>query len=809
MRIARLSLVVLVTIIALAAAPDAAPRLLKLTPVPFTNVTIEDRFWAPRRATNRDVSIAHSFKMLEEFGNIANLDLAASNARAGYHGPVFADSDLYKVLESASYLLAERRDPALEAQVDAIIERIAKAQRDDGYIDTWYEVNAPDRRFTNLRDDHELYCAGHMYEAAVAHHQATGKRTLLDVATKHADLLCRTFGSGPGQRMGYCGHPEIELALVKLWRETGERRYFDLAKFFVDHRGSGFFADEHKTPKDQYDGRYWQDNAPIRDQRCIVGHAVRAGYLMSGALDVAVEIDDEALLSAIGRVWRNLSERNMFITGGMGPSGSNEGFTEDFDLPTATAYQETCASVALAMWNHRLALATGDTRYADLMETSLYNGILAGVSLDGTRFFYVNPLASEGGHHRSEWFGCACCPPNVTRTLAALGGYAYATGHGALWVNLYIQGSVKANVDGVDVSMRVTTDYPWDGRVTFEIEPAREQTFGLRLRVPAWCDGASVRVNGAPAPLVLERGYAVIDRAWKKGDRVELDLPMPPRRVASDPRVAATRGEYALARGPLVYCVEKADLDASLERFALPVETPLATTKRDDVLGGVVTIDGEGLVAGAPSWDGGLYRTAVPPKRVRFSAVPYYAWDNRAPGPMRVWLPTAPQPPMVRGAEQSANLTLSSRSGYAQPEGVRDGVEPRSSGEQPARLCHFWPNKGPTPNAAGAIDATRTEWIEYAWKEPVTLGGVRVYWFDDTGRGECRLPKAARVLYRDGDAWKPLPGGALPIELDRWCELRSGDVTTTALRLEMDLPPGFSVGVHEWKVLDPDGANGI
>ncbi len=798
-----LSIVSAIAMLTIAEPPstvtDASPPLLKLSAVPFTNVTITDRFWAPRQATNRETSLAYSLDMLEKSGNLTNLDTAARGAREGFIGPVFADSDTFKALEAIAYSLATHPDPALEARLDAIIARVAAAQRPDGYLNTWYEVNEPDRRFTNLRDNHELYCAGHLFEAAAAHVAATGKRTLLDVATKYADLLCATFGSGPGQRMGYCGHPEVELALIKLWRVTGERRYFDLARFFVTSRGTGFFADEHHTPKDQYDGRYWQDNVPIREHRAVVGHAVRAGYLMSGAVDVAVESDDPELLSMIRRVWRNTTERNMFITGGMGASGSNEGFTEDFDLPNLTAYQETCASVALAMWNHRLALATGDARYADCMETSLYNGILAGVSLDGTKFFYVNPLASQGDHHRSPWFGCACCPPNVTRTLSSLGGYAYATGHDALWVNLFVQGSVKTAIAGTDIAMQITTDYPWDGSVRFDLEPKRESTFALKLRVPSWCEGANVTVNGSVVPIAIDHGYATIARSWKSGDRVDLTLPMPPRRVASDPRVTENRGLLAIARGPLVYCIEAADVDAPVASLAIPPEVPLQIVQRPDLLGGVVTITGEALTGGGQPWSGGLYRAVAAPQRVGFTAIPYYAWDNRTPGAMRVWIPTVPDPSRIVGLEGQAAVDVSFRSGYARPEGVRDGIEPRASSEQPAALCHFWPQRG-SPE-------TRSAWISYSWPAPVAVSGVRVYWFDDTGRGECRLPKSARLSYRDGGTWKPLPTSSthgVPIQLDRWCELRCSTVLTDALRLELEYPDGYSVGVHEWKVLGPD-----
>ena len=612
------------------AQPPAEPP--RLREVPFTHVTIDDAFWSPRRAVNRTVSLQHSLDKLESTGAIANFDLAAANKRDGYRGPVYSDSDLFKTLEAVSYSLATDPDPALAARLESIIARVAAAQHDDGYLNSWYAVNAPGKRFTNLRDHHELYCAGHLFEAAVAHHQATNSTTLLDVATRYADLIDRTFRTGPAPREGYPGHPEIELALVKLWRTTGERRYFDLARHFIDARGVKFFAKEHSTPAAKYNGEYWQDNAPVREHTRVTGHAVRFAYLLSGALDVAAETGDRALLDMNHRVWDNTLGRNTYITGGIGPSAHNEGFTTDFDLPNHTAYQETCASVAMVLWNHRLALAYADSRYADAVETALYNGVLAGVSQDGTRFFYVNPLESKGTHHRSAWFGCACCPPNVCRTLAALGGYAYAASDDALFVNLFIQGSVRTDLNAGPADIAVATDYPWDGKIDFTIKAAPAQ-WSLMLRAPAWCDAPRVLLNGKPTNSgPPQRGYLPVANP-RPGDVITLDLPMPVRRVESRAEVAANRGRLAITRGPLVYCVEAIDTQAPLEHLRIPRDAALTPTRRD----GIVVLQGAGL-SRAP-WTAGLYRPAQPQTPVLFTAVPYYTWDNRAPGAMMVWLP--------------------------------------------------------------------------------------------------------------------------------------------------------------------------
>ncbi len=771
----------------------AAPPLVKLEAVPFTRVEIADSFWAPRRETNRLASIPVNLANLEKAGNLANLRRAALGETNRYDGPVFMDSDVYKALEAAAYTLATHPDPELDRRLDEIIAVLAAAQQPDGYLNSYYTVKEPGRRWVNLRDNHELYCAGHLFEAAVAHHQATGKTNFLTIARRFADYIDSVFGPPP-KRLGYPGHPEIELALVKLWRVTGERRYFELARFFVENRGRKFFATEHRTPLERYDGTYWQDDVPIYDHQNIKGHAVRAAYLMSGVTDIVRETEDPRLLRMLHRVWRNTTERNQYLTGGIGPSAHNEGFTEDYDLPNLTAYQETCATIALAQWAHRLALLHADARFADVVERALYNGVLAGVSRDGTRFFYVNPLESRGRHHRSAWFSCACCPPNVARTLASLGGYACATGSNALYVNLYIQGAVRAAVAGQEVHLRVQTDYPWEGRVRFEFVQAGGAPFALRLRQPGWCRAVKVAVNGERwANPPVERGYLVLERAWQTGDRVELDLALPVERVVAHPNVKANRGLFALQRGPLVYCLEQVDQTEPLDALYFSPEEPLGLQRDADLLGGGYALEGLARVAPAPKWHRRLYQPLPPARPVSFRAIPYYAWDNRAPGPMKVWLPTTPPLPRVGGPETRARVTVSFANNNSQPEGIHDGVEPARSGEQPAALCHWWPRRG------------TAEWAQYTWPQPLTVTGARVYWFDDTGRGACRLPVRWQVEYLDDGAWKPVAArGDYPVALDRWCEVRFEPVTTTALRLVVQLQPNWAAGVHEWQVLEAD-----
>lgn len=611
---------------------------MPLQQVPFTSVKIDDRFWKPRQDTNRLVSLPHALAMLKEAGNIGNMELASEGARQGFKGYVFQDSDLYKVIEAISYSLATHPNSELEAELDALIEKIRKAQMPDGYLDTYYEINAPDKRWSNLRDHHELYCAGHLIEAAVAHNRATGKRTLLDVAIKLADCIDGRFGDPPRKHEGYPGHPELELALVKLWRLTGEKRYFDLAFHFITHRGEKYFAKEHGTPLDRYDGTYWQDNVPIRDQTMIVGHAVRAAYLLSGVTDVVSEKQDDGLETMLHRVWDNAVGTRMYLTGGIGTSGSNEGFTSDFDLPNFSAYQETCASVALAMWNQRMALLFEDAKYADVMERSLYNAMLAGGSLNGRGYFYDNPLGTFGGHHRQGWFGCACCPPNLERTLGCLGQYAYGVSKDALVVNLFLPGEADIAVAGKRVNLLVKGDYPWDGKLSFELKPESPARFVLRIRVPDWASGAGLKLNGEARKTTIEKGYAVFDREWRPGDKVEMDLPMPVRRVEADLRVVENQGRLAIARGPLIYCLEGCDNDGHAVGISIPQDAALDARFEPDLLGGVVAITCEGF--SREGKDDQLYGVPAGRKPVKVKAVPYCVWDNREPGDMQVWVPS-------------------------------------------------------------------------------------------------------------------------------------------------------------------------
>ena len=553
--------------------------------------------------------------------------------------------------KSASLALATHPDAQLEALVDQVVEKIVSAQQPDGYLNTHFIVTQPELRFKNLRDFHELFCAGHLVEAAVAHYQATGKRTLLDATCRYIDLIGATFGPEPGQKRGYDGHPELEMALVRLYHATGEERYLQMARFQVEERGRKplFFlteARERGEDPDKFWARtyeYCQAHAPIRDQDEVVGHAVRAMYLYSAAADLAREFHDPSLLATCERLWDHLVHRRMYLTGGIGPGHHNEGFTEDYDLPDETAYAESCAAIGLMFWNERMAQLTGDGRYADVIERVMYNGFLSGLSLDGMRFFYENPLASTGNHHRQEWYACPCCPPNLSRTLASIGGYFYATGPAAAWVHQYAQGAVELDIDGRPVRLEVQTRYPWDGEITLAVIPEQPQAFVLSLRVPDWCEQFELSVNGERLDQQPGRnGYLAIQRIWQPGDRVRLWLVMPIRPVFANPAARQLVGRVALQRGPLVYCLEGVDhAMAALDRISIDPHHvgSFSTEHRPELLGGVTVLRGTGKMIADRDWGEDLYRSNPPlQEEVAITAIPYYAWDNRAAGEMRVWL---------------------------------------------------------------------------------------------------------------------------------------------------------------------------
>lgn len=613
-----------------------------IRPIPHAAVAIDDPFWNPRIKTNRTRTLYHQYEMLKKGGH---LDALTLTWKPGDPNPphIFWESDTAKWIEACAYSLATHPDPALEAKMDEVITLLAGAQQKDGYLNAHFTVVEPDKRFTNLRGMHELYCAGHLIEAGVAHFRATGKRTLLDVVCRYADYIDSVFG--PGKRVGYCGHEEIELALIKLYRATGEKRYLNLCKFFIDERGKSpnFFEQEakarHEERKPDYapDMSYYQAHAPVRQQKEAVGHAVRAMYLYCGMADLAAETGDATLLRTCRTLWESVTERKMYLTGGIGSRHLGEAFGDDYELPNLSAYAETCAAIGLVLLAHRMTHLDLDGRYADVAERALYNGVISGVSRDGQKYFYVNPLASVGTHHRQEWYGCACCPPNLARLLASLGGYIYSQSDRALYVHLYITSTVKTEVAGMQVTLSQQTDYPYDGDVKLTVRTARPARFAIHLRVPGWCRAFTLNVNGKTVKAQSRKGYVSINQQWKDGDTIGLSLALPVERIVADPRVVDDTGCVALQRGPLVYCLEQCDHKLDIHTLAIADSTRITAKQDPKTLGGTVVLSGPAQALPAS----GLYvRTdeAGQPKATKFTAIPYYLWDNRKPGTMRVWM---------------------------------------------------------------------------------------------------------------------------------------------------------------------------
>jgi uncharacterized protein len=628
--------------------PRAATKPTKdypIAPVPLTAVRITDKFWAPRREINRTVTIPHIMQQNELTGRVDNFLKAAKQKPGAYQGQRYNDTDVYKIIEAASWSLVDHPDPALDKKLDELVAIVAAAQESDGYLYTPRSVDpanpapgAGPERWSWLHTSHELYDQGHLIEAAVAHYSATGKRTFLDVAVKSADLMVRTFG--PGKRRDVPGHEEVELALVKLYRATGGQKYLDLAKFFLDERGRAHGVEHPQFEQGNRffmynDLSYRQDQAPVARQTSAVGHAVRATYLYSAMTDVATLVEN-SLLPTIEALFADVTQTKMYVTGGLGADGRTEAFGAEYALPNR-AYAETCAAIGGMLWYHRLFLRTGKAAPYDVLERTLYNGYLSGVSLSGNRFFYQNPLVSDGRADRSAYFDVACCPANLARLMEELPGLIYAQSAARVFVNLFVGSRASLTVGGVPLNLTQDTDYPWSGAVMLHVDPARALTATLSVRIPSWAlanepPGAlyryaaaiaatpTVTVNGAPVPMAITDGYVDIRRRWHKGDVVSIELPMPVRRVLANEKVAEDQGKAAIQRGPILYALEGADNGGSLKDLKLPLDAPLTSAFRADLLNGVQVVR---ATAGG--------RT--------ITAIPYYAWNNRGKGEMEVWVP--------------------------------------------------------------------------------------------------------------------------------------------------------------------------
>ncbi len=631
-------------------------------------------FWGSRLKTAHDVTIPHSINELEKDGHVTNFDKAAGKAEGPLSGHHAFDSDLYKVLEGALISLEHNDDPKLLKRVDDIIDRILAAQQKDGFLISWFIVNTPEKRWEDLRLEHQMYNAGHFFEMAGEHQRLTGNPKVVDSAKRFADHIDGIFG--PNKRYDVDGHQEVELALIKLYRVTGERRYLELAKFFLDERGYAHGterkpfdpksqvlpAQTEGKPTQEQQREFWharlrlrngrmQDHKPVVDQHEAVGHAVRAGYMYSAMADILRFTDAPGYEMALDHLWKDVVRRKMYITGGLGTGQyDDEGFGDPYLLPNESAYSESCAAIAHVLWQYRMNLLKGQAKYADMMELALYNGVLSGISISGDHFFYQNPLASQSGGERSSWIGLSCCPTNLARIFPQVGGLVYAQSKKEVLVNLYAAGEATLKMDdGSALKLTQKTEYPWDGKILLTINPAQVADFNLKLRIPGWALGkpvpsdlyrlenvksspVSLKVNGEKTEAKLgDDGYVHLKRTWKAGDVVELELPMPIQRVYAHEKVEADRGKVTLMRGPLVYCLEAADQpDVNLTNLVLPRSAEMTTKHHTDLLGGVTTLAGEALAEGK--------------NPITVTAIPYYAWQNRKTGAMTVWIKELAKP---------------------------------------------------------------------------------------------------------------------------------------------------------------------
>lgn len=785
-----------------------------ITPVPFTSVKVTDHFWGQRLEASRSVTIPLAFSKCEETGRYTNFSDAAKHLKdPKQEFPdkawtyTFDDTDPYKTIEGASYLLqtypnAKYKGKSLKLYIDSVINVIGSAQEPDGYLYTARTKSpsklhewAGDSRWSKEEDlSHELYNLGHMIEGAIAHYQATGSTKFLNIAKRFADCVCREVGAGSGQSCVVPGHQIAEMALCKLYVVTGEKKYLDEAKFFLDYRG--------KTTIQQ---DYSQSHKPVISQDEAVGHAVRAAYMYAGMADVAALTGDKDYIKAIDAIWDNIVSKKMYITGGIGSTSSGEAFGDNYQLPNMSAYCETCAAIGNVYVNYRLFLLHGDSKYYDVLERSLYNGLISGVSLDGGGFFYPNPLESMGQHQRQPWFGCACCPSNICRFIPSVPGYIYAVKDNNLYVNLFMSDNATVNVNGKKVSLSQTTEYPWDGDIAIKVGTAAQ--FGMKVRIPGWVRnqvvpsdlyhysdlcrlGYTITVNGKAVDATIGAdGYVLIDRKWKKGDTVRLHFDMQPRTVKANGLVDADKGLVAIERGPVVYCAEWCDNDFDVASVLINQNPQIAVANTTLKILGTdypvvgLTTDGQTL-----QFDKSGRLTA---SDVKIKLIPYYAWCHRGSGKMRVWLTQdlsastpAQQPTLASKAKVTSSSELPALSS------INDRLVPKNADDRSIPYTHWWPKKN------------TTEWIAYEFQKPSTVQTSTVYWFDDSPWGGCRVPKSWTLYYKDANgSWMPVSnptgygtakGVANTVNFD--------PVTTSAMKIEVVLDPDNSGGLYEWSV---------
>lgn len=769
-----------------------------IQPKPFTEVKINDNFWAPKIKTNHEVTIPIAIQKSLESGRVDNFKIAGGLMDGKFCSEYpFDDSDIYKIIEAASYSLQTYPDPELEKTVDSLIYFVNSAQEDDGYLFTNRTIGknlhswVGTSRWEKVNDlSHELYNLGHMFEAATAHYAATGKRTLLDVAIKAADRIDADFG--PGKIQDYPGHQEVELGLVKLYRATNDEKYLNLAKYFLDIRGQKGIGNPTT---------YNQSHKPVTEQSEAVGHAVRATYMWIAMADVAALTGNKDYIEAIDRLWHDVVDTKMYVIGGIGATGNHEGFDEPYVLPNMSAYNETCAAVGNAFWNHRMFLMSGDSKYIDVMELSMYNNVISGVSVSGDHFFYPNPLASYGQHSRSEWFGCACCPPNVARFLPYMPGMIYAQDESDVYVNLFISSDASFKVGKKELALSQKAELPWEGTAEISVTSAKPVESNIKIRIPGWAknqpvpsdlytyadksdETTKISVNGnAVEYKVDEKGYVNIERKWKKGDKISIEFPYEIREVKANEKITEDNGKVAIERGPIVYCTEWADYkDGHVLNLLFDPASKLTASIDPNFYGGVTVIEGE-----AKSTKKELDESITVSEDKPMKLIPYYLWNNRGPGEMRVWLPTEksatkPLPAPTVASQSKATASVKSKAIMA----IKDQYYPKSSNDSSNPYLHWWPKTG------------TLEWVEYEFEAPKEVFEVKVYWYDDAPFGGCRIPTSWEVVYKDGDEWKPVPTSEeYKVVKDDWNTIKFDPVKTSTIRVKLQLDEKFSAGIHE------------
>ena len=777
-----------------------------INPVPFTAVKVTPgTFWGQRLEASRKVTIPLAFSKCEETGRYTNFSNAAQHLKDPSKvfpvgGLSFDDTDPYKTIEGASYILQTYPDKKLVQYIDSVLNVIASAQEPDGYLYTSRTQNpqhphewAGDKRWSKEEDlSHELYNLGHMVEGAIAHYQATGSRKFLDIAIRYADVVCKEVGPNPGQACVVPGHQIAEMALAKLYLVTGDKKYLDEAKFFLDYRGKTTITHD-----------YSQAHKPVIEQDEAVGHAVRAAYMYAGMADVAALTGDKDYIKAIDAIWDNIVSKKLYITGGIGATSNGEAFGKNYELPNMSAYCETCAAIGNVYVNYRLFLLHGDSKYYDVLERTLYNGLISGVSLEGNGFFYPNPLESMGQHQRQAWFGCACCPSNICRFIPSLPGYIYAVKDKNVYVNLFLSNKSNLTVGGKKVALSQTTEYPWNGDITVNVDQNAAGQFAMKIRIPGWVRnqvvpsnlyqytdgkrlGYTVTVNGSVVGAISADGYYTIDRRWKKGDKVQIHFDMEPRTVRANNKVEADRGMVSIERGPIVYCAEHPDNSFDI-MGALINQNPQFTLGKGEIAGTPV----QTLTTSAQTLNFNK-QGKLEAQDQTLTLIPYYAWCHRGSGKMRVWLPqdlNATNPSQPETLASQSKVTSSTERMPAL-SAINDRLVPKDENDRSVPYTHWWPKKD------------CTEWLGYEFPQEATVQSATVYWYDDGPWGGCRVPQSWRILYQDQQGqWQPVTGAdGYPTDKGAACTVNFDPVKTKSLRLEVTLPADNATGLFEWSI---------